>query len=72
MKEFIQRIITELKMIYPNEKISVINGFIGIENKETGRLKHTSYLGNAFYEINGIIYTDCNSKKGVKRVLEIK
>ena len=60
MKKHIQSIIEQLKYIYPNEQIAVINGFIGVINGE--RLKHTSYLGNAYYQIENVIYEENNGK----------
>ena len=71
MKKYIQDIITELNYIYPEKKVTIINGFIGVLNSE-GRLFHTSYLGNAYYEIDGSVYTDYNCKKGSKKLLIIK
>lgn len=69
MKKYILGIIETLQFLYPNEKITIINGFIGIENKE--RLKYTTYLGNQYYEIDNVIYAE-NSKSGkVKKVLVI-
>ena len=69
MKKFIQKAIDELKFIYPNMKISVQNGFIGIENGD--RLNHTTYIGNTYYEIDGVIYTEYNCKAGSKKLMKI-
>ena len=70
MKKYILGIIETLKYLYPNEKMNIVNGFIGIENGE--RLKHTTYLGNAYFMIKNTIYTDYNSKNGnPKKILTI-
>jgi len=68
MKKYITNIIEQLKLIYPGEQIAIINGFIGVKSGD--RLKHTSYLGNAYFEIDGVIYTDYSGKD--KRLLTIK
>ena len=67
MKKYVQKIIDELKFIYPNEIISIQNGFIGIKTKEE-HLKHTTYIGNQYFELDGFVYTDYNgpSKKLMK------
>ena len=68
MKKYIQRVIAELKFIYPSGEIKVINGFLGIKT-ESENLIHTTYLGNAYFEIDGIIYTDYNGDH--KKLLKI-
>lgn len=67
MKKYIQKAIAELKYIYPNGTIAVMNGFIGIRNGDS--LLHTFYIGNAYFEIDGIIYTDYAGKH--KKLLKI-
>jgi hypothetical protein len=69
MKKYILRIIAELQFLYPSEKITVINGFIGIKT-DSGTLKHSTYIGNAFFEIDGIMYTDYNGDH--RKLMEIK
>jgi len=69
MKKYILDKIAELKNLYPNEKISVVNGFLGVVNGE--RLKHTSYLGNAYFEHDGKIYTDYNTGNKSKLVVKL-
>jgi len=67
MKKYIQGKIEELKYLYPNEKITVQNGFLGIVNGD--RLKHSTYLGNAYFEIDGAIYTDYNTKNKAQKLI---
>lgn len=69
MKKYILGIIAELKYLYPSKKISCINGFIGVLEGE--RLMHTTYLGNAYFEVDGILYTDYNGKSNHKKVIKI-
>lgn len=71
MTKYILKLIADLKYLYPSERISVNNGFIGII-QANGRLKHSTYIGNAFIEIDGIIYTDYNvAKDYTKKVCKI-
>lgn len=70
MKKYIQNIIIELKTMYPNERITIENGFIGVDQGKAS-LKHSTYIGNAYYDIDGIIYTDYNTKKGSKKLITI-
>lgn len=67
MKKYILEKIEELKNLYPQGKINIVNGFLGIENGE--RLKHTSYLGEAYFMIENIIYTDWNTKNNKAKKL---
>lgn len=67
MKKYILGIIETLQFLYPNEKITISNGFIGIENGE--RLKHTTYLGSAYWISDNVIYTDYNTKNGKSKKL---
>ena len=67
MKKYILQKIDELKYLYPGEKINIYAGFIGIENGE--RLKHTTYLGNAYFMIDNVIYTDYNTKNDAAKIL---
>ena len=69
MKKYILGKIEELKYLYPKEKINIINGFLGIENGE--RLKHTTYLGEAYFMIENVIYTDYNTKNNKAKKLII-
>jgi len=69
MKKYIQGKIEELKYLYPNEKITVENGFLGIATSD--RLKHTTYLGNAYFEIDGAIYTDYNGGNKAKKLITL-
>lgn len=72
MKKYIQGVISELKQIYPNRKIKIVNGFIGCEPDAEGlSLLHSTYIGNAFYEIDGIIYTDYNCNGDHKKLMKI-
>ena len=65
MKKYIKSIIEQLKYNYPGQRISTRDGFIGIDNG-TNALRHSTYIGHAYYEIDGDIYTDYNSKSGEK------
>ena len=67
MKKYILEKIEELKHLYPQGKINIVNGFLGIENGE--RLKHTSYLGDAYFMIENVIYTDYNTKNNKAKKL---
>lgn len=69
MKKYIESKVSELKHLYPENKITIVNGFIGVLINE--RLQHTSYLGNAYFEIDGVVYTDYNCKNSSKKVLKI-
>lgn len=67
MKKYILEKIDELKYLYPEGKINIVNGFLGIENSE--RLKHTTYLGEAYFMIENVIYTDYNTKNNKAKKL---
>lgn len=67
MKKYILEKIDELKYLYPEGNINIINGFLGIENGE--RLKHTTYLGEAYFMIENVIYTDYNTKNNKAKKL---
>lgn len=69
MKKYILEKIDELKYLYPEGKVNIVNGFLGIENGE--RLKHTTYLGDAYFMIENIIYTDYNTKNNKAKKLII-
>jgi hypothetical protein len=69
MKKYIQGVIETLKLIYPNEKIDIENGFIGVKNGD--RLKHTTYLGEAYWMIDNVIYTDYNKHNESKKLMTI-
>ena len=68
MKKYILDKIVYLKMVYPGEKIGISNGFLGIINPD-GRVKGSTYLGLAYWEIDGVIYTDYNTKNNKSRKL---
>lgn len=68
MKKYILGVISELKFLYPSERINIVNGFIGVENGE--RLKHTTYLGDAYYQIDNSVYTDGKTGNG-KLVIKV-
>lgn len=70
MKKFILEKIEELKYLYPERKINIVNGFLGVENNE--RLKHTTYLGDAYFMIENVIYTDRNTKNNkAKKIITL-
>ena len=69
MKKYIQSKISELQYLYPDKTIDIVNGFIGVQNGE--RLQHTSYLGNAYFMLDGVIYTDYNCKNESKKLITV-
>lgn len=63
MKKYLLQKIEELKYLYPSEKINIICGFIGVELGSNGEnLKHPTYIGDAYFMIDNVIYTDYNTK----------